>query len=123
DRHDQQQAHHGVEDHVPGQTGPRRGPGLLRRVGGCLVSLAHGLKDTYRGMKEVIVIWLFALIGVITVAVLLWRAFGPASQPAPPPGIAPVVYPEDRRALGRHTMMERYPAGRLAVQAECLRCS
>lgn len=35
-------------------------------------------------------IWLFALIGVVTTAVLLWRAFGPGSRPLPP-----VVAPDD----------------------------
>ncbi|HJC29182.1 MAG TPA: hypothetical protein H9759_07290 [Candidatus Dietzia intestinipullorum] len=51
-------------------------------------------------------IWLFALIGVITVAVLLWRAFGPASQPAPPPVIAPDDDPEFLRELDRHKPLD-----------------
>lgn len=44
-------------------------------------------------------IWLFALIGVITVAVLLWRAFGPGSRPEPPHVIAPDDDPDFLRDL------------------------
>ncbi|WP_206682432.1 hypothetical protein [Dietzia sp. B44] len=50
-------------------------------------------------MKEVRVIWLFALIGVVTVAILLWRAFGPGSRPAPPRVIAPDDDPDFLRDL------------------------
>lgn len=46
-------------------------------------------------------IWLFALIGVVTVAVLLWRAFGPGSRPAPRTVVAPDDDPEFLRGIGR----------------------
>ena len=35
-------------------------------------------------------IWLLAIIGAVTITVLLWRAFGPGSKPAPP-----VTAPDD----------------------------
>ncbi|MBB1052241.1 hypothetical protein G6021_14270 [Dietzia sp. CW19] len=44
-------------------------------------------------------IWLFALIGVVTVAILLWRAFGPGSRSAPPRVIAPDDDPDFLRDL------------------------
>ena len=51
-------------------------------------------------------IWLFALIGVITVAILLWLAFGPGSRPAPPRVIAPDDDQEFLRELDRRKPLD-----------------
>lgn len=50
-------------------------------------------------------IWLFALIGVITVAILLWRAFGPGSRPEPRV-IAPDDDPDFLRDLDRRKPLD-----------------
>lgn len=51
-------------------------------------------------------IWLFALIGVVTVAILLWRAFGPGSRPEPPRVIAPDDDPDFLRDLDRRKPLD-----------------
>ncbi len=44
-------------------------------------------------------IWLFALIGLVTVAIMLWRAFGPGSGPEAPRAVAPDDDPDFLRDL------------------------
>ena len=53
--------------------------------------------------------WLFALIGVVTVTILLWRAFGPGSQPAPPRVIAPDDDEYDAARALRFAGFDRHP--------------
>ncbi len=53
--------------------------------------------------------YVLALIGAITVAVLLWRAFGPEHGPAPDrrPSLAPDDDPEFLRRLGERKRRRR----------------